>query len=138
MSSNPDSEEDIVVPVELVHKIISGFRNGKAADIKELSEHLKYGGEAVINYASVLAERILNTCEIPNLFKHRLITPIYKSHDKPVEMPNSYRRITVAINLGQIIENIHLELSKDEFLPHQYPLQRGFTSGMSPSNGSFC
>ena len=53
MCSNTDSEEDIVVPVELVHKIISGLRNGKVAYIKGLkSEHLKYRGEAVINYVS--------------------------------------------------------------------------------------
>ena len=80
----------------------------------------------------------MNSCEIPNLFKHGLITPIYKGQDKPIEMPNSYRRITVASNLGQVIEKVHfnLEISEDEILPHQNPLQRGFTSGISPSNGS--
>ena len=51
-------------------------------------------------------------------------------------MPNSYRRITVASNLGRVVEKIHLELPKDDILPSQNPLQRGFTSKTSPSNGS--
>ena len=53
-----------------------------------------------------------------------------------MDKPNSYRRITVASNLGRIVEKVHLELSKDDILPSQNPLQRGFTSKTSPSNGS--
>ena len=50
------------------------------------------------------------------LLKHDLITPVHKGHDKPMDKPNSYRRITVASNLGRIVEKVHLELSKDDIL----------------------
>ena len=53
-----------------------------------------------------------------------------------MDKPNSYRRITVASNLGRVVEKVHLELSKDDILPRQNPLQRGFSSKTSPSNGS--
>lgn len=130
-------EELIQVPEELVGNVIKQSKNGKAADIRGLqSEHLKYGGDVVINCLTQLANRILNTCEIPALFKHGLITPIYKGNNKPLDNPSSYRRITVASNLGRVIEKVHLELSKDDILPNQNPLQRGFTSKTSPSNGS--
>ena len=78
----------------------------------------------------------VDTCEIPTLFKHGLITPVHKGNDKPLDKPNSYRRITVASNLGRVIEKLHLELSKDDILHRQNPLQCGLTSKTSPSNGS--
>ena len=102
-----------------------------------------------------LASRIFDICDIPDLFRHVLITPIHKGQDKPLNLPNSYRRIrissnfgqiieklhlelriTISSNLGQIIEKLHSELSKDDVLPQQNPLQRGLTSKTSPSNGS--
>ena len=90
----------------------------------------------MIHFITKLASRIINTCEIPTLFKHGLITPVHKGNDKPLDKPNSYRRITVASNLGRVIEKLHLELSKDDILHRQNPLQHGFTSKTSPSNGS--
>ena len=97
---------------------------------------LKFGGNALLEHVTKLTKRNINSCEIPNLFKHGLITPVHKGHDKPMDKPNSYRRITEASNLGRIVEKVHLELSKGDILPSQNPLQRGFTSRTSPLNGS--
>ena len=121
----------------MVRTVIKQSKCGKAADIRGLqTEHIKFGGDALMEHVTKLTSRIINTCEIPNLFKHGLITPVYKGNDKPLDKPNSYRRITVASNLGRVVEKVHLELSKDDILPSQNPLQRGFTSKTSPSNGS--
>ena len=59
-----------------------------------------------------------------------------KDSDTPLDKPVLYRRITIASNLGRIVEKKHLELSKEDILPRQYPLQRGFTRKTSSSNGS--
>ena len=132
-----NDNEDIIIPHDLVRTVLKQSKCGKAADIRGLqTEHIKFGGDALIEHVTKLTSRIINTCEIPNLFKHGLITPVYKGNDKPLDKPNSYRRITVASNLGRVIEKVHLELSKDDILPRQNPLQRGFTSKTSPSNGS--
>ena len=127
----------IHVSGDIGRTVIKQSKSGKAADIRGLqTEHLKFGGDALMEYVTKLTSRILNTCEIPNLFKHGLITPAHKGNDKPLDTPNSYRRITVASNLGRVVEKIHLELSKDDILPRQNPLHRGFTSKTLPSNGS--
>ena len=121
---------------DFVMKILKDCRNGRAADIKGLkSEYLKYG-EVVADCVADLANRIFDSCDIPDLFRHGLITPIHKGQDKPLNLQFFYRRITISSSLGQIIDKLHLELSKDDILPQQNPLQRSFTSKTSPPNGS--
>jgi hypothetical protein len=44
--------------------------------------------------------------DIPSIFKSGIITPVYKRHDKPLEDPNSYRRITVLSIVGKLFEKV--------------------------------
>ena len=44
-------------------------KSGKAANIHGLqTEHLKFGGEVLMDFVTKLASRIINTCEISTLF----------------------------------------------------------------------
>lgn len=47
--------------------------------------------------------------DIPSIFKSGIITPVYKRHDKPLEDPNSYRRITVSSIVGKLFEKVLLK-----------------------------
>jgi hypothetical protein len=40
-------------------------------------------------------EKIFKEGTVPKCFKSGIITPVYKKQDKPINNPNSYRRITV-------------------------------------------
>ena len=67
-------------------------------------------------------EQTLWQCDIPDLFRHGLIAAD-KGQGNPLNLPNSYRRITVYSNLGQIIETLHLQLTKYNILSQQNPMQ---------------
>lgn len=72
------------------------IKNGKAADeLNLMSEHLKLGGQIICNVLKVLFDRIVKQKKIPDIFKSGIITPVYKKHNKPLEEPNSYRRISL-------------------------------------------
>ena len=106
---NDSNEIHVSGDLDLVRSVIKHSKSSKAADIRGLqTEHLKFGGEVLIDFVTKLASRIINTCEIPTLFKHGLITPVHKGNDKPLDKPNYYRRITVASNLGRVMEKLHL------------------------------
>ncbi|CAG2213888.1 unnamed protein product [Mytilus edulis] len=110
---------------------------GKAADCANLtSEHLKNGGQIVISAVTKLINMIFDVCSIPDLLKLGIATPVYKRKGKPLDDPNSYRKITVTSILNKILEKLYLE-KKDETLKNaQSPLQRGFTKGISGLNAA--
>ncbi|CAG2246109.1 unnamed protein product [Mytilus edulis] len=71
-----------------------------------------------------------------DLLKLGIATPVYKRKGKPLDDPNSYRKITVTSILNKILEKLYLE-KKDETLKNaQSPLQRGFTKGISGLNAA--
>ncbi|CAG2242428.1 unnamed protein product [Mytilus edulis] len=111
--------------------------DGKAADCANLtSEHLKNGGQIVISAVTKLINMIFDVCSIPDLLKLGIATPVYKRKGKPLDDPNSYRKITVTSILNKILEKLYLE-KKDETLKNaQSPLQRGFTKGISGLNAA--
>ena len=70
-----------------------------------LTEHLKFGGDTLMEYVTKLASRIINTCEIPNLLDMVLLLQFIKVvTSKPLDKPVLYRRITVGSNLGRVVE----------------------------------
>ena len=113
------------------------MKNGKAADeLNLMSEHLKLGGPTICNVLKVLFDRIVKQKKIPDIFKSGIITPVYKKHNKPLEDPNSYRRITVCSIIGKVFETIHLSKMNSILENHQNCLQRGFTSNVPPTNAA--
>ena len=74
--------------------------------------------------------------DIPSIFKSGIITPVYKRHDKPLEDPNYYRRITVSSIVGKLFEKVLLKKILPTLRGKQNKLQRGFTKGVAPTNAA--
>ena len=122
---------------EQVIKTIKTMKNNKAADMSGLTaEHLKYGGDVLADCLTSTVNDILRTGNIPENFKQGVITPVYKKQGKPMNDPNSYRRITISTVIGKLVEKIHLDSVMDMLSTVQSKYQRGFTKDISPSFGS--
>ena len=122
----------MIVDKKSVNEVISSLKNGKAADSAGISgEHLKYGGETLLSALTDLINSILETCTLPELFKLDLVSPVFKKKGKPVEDPNSYRKITVTNVINKVIEKLHPDDSCSVIADAQNSLQKGFTAGVS-------
>ncbi|CAG2231442.1 unnamed protein product [Mytilus edulis] len=116
---------------------ISKMKNGKSPDeLNLMSEHLKCGGQIVPIILKALFDRVLQERDVPEIFQSGIITPIHKSHGKPLQDPNSYRRITVCSIMGKVFETIHLSKISPDLDRLQNKLQRGFTKRVSPTNAA--
>jgi hypothetical protein len=117
---------------EQVRKHICALKLGKAADVFGLTaEHIKYASPHLQTIITSLLNKILKQEFLPDQFKVGVIAPVHKK-GKPVKSPDSYRRITVASNLGKILEKEMLTRTKTITRAKQDPLQFGFTEKCSP------
>ncbi|CAG2224543.1 unnamed protein product [Mytilus edulis] len=117
-----------------LNKCILSFKNGKAPDVDKFTiEHLKYGGQTVVNILTKLINLIFKTVAVPNNLKIGIGCPLFKNGGKPKEDPNSYRRITITSAIGKTIEKLHLSRNKSSIKNQQSRLQKGFTEGESPT-----
>lgn len=68
---------------EKVSEVVKSLKNKKAADLSGLSaEHIKYGGDQLIDCLRDISNRIVNTSKTPKIFKQDVITPVYKKQGK--------------------------------------------------------
>ena len=81
-------------------------------------------------------EKIFREGTVPKCFKSGIITPVYKKQDKPINDPNSYRRITVSSVIGKLFEKVILHKISPLLKERQNPLQRGFSKDIAPTNAS--
>jgi hypothetical protein len=81
-------------------------------------------------------KKIFKEGTVPNCFKSGIITPVYKKQDKPINNPNSYRRITVSSVIGKLFEKVILHKISPLLKESQNPLQRGFSKDVAPTNAS--
>lgn len=122
----PVSEGQIV-------KHIKALKNNKAADAYGLTaEHVKLASPEVVTILTVLTNSIFKSKKLPDQFKIGAIVPALKK-GKPPKNPDSYRRITIASNIGKIVEKEIMTRTKPLTNAVQDPLQYGFTEGSSPS-----
>ena len=99
-----------------------------------VSEHLKYGLQALLPLLADLYNDIIATGTIPANFKSGIIHPIHKKGKDPTSMDN-YRGITVTSVFGKLFETLLLTRMTD--LNHnQSDLQYGFTKGLTPTMAS--
>ena len=126
-------ESKLDISHEHILEIVSKLKNGKSADENNITaESIKFGGTVLIDYLQILFTKIVSEKKIPEPFKCGVITPIYKKNNKPLEDPNSYRRITVSSIIGKIFEKLHLDSMEPLLMSKQNDLQRGFTKNTSP------
>ena len=121
--------------VDEILLVLNTMSNGKAPDeLSVMVEHLKYGGIIVARMLEQLFNKIYTSGIVPEIFKSGIITPIYKKQGKPLDDPNSYRRITVCSIIGKVFEKILQSKIIDILDNQQSKLQRGFTKDVSASN----
>ena len=103
------------------------MKSGKAADVYMLTvEHIRYAGdkakECILNLLNQIIRNIyFLTC---TQIKKGLGSAIYKRKGKPVTKPESYRRITVTPQLGNILDRFIDPVAEKIFMKVQSPEQR--------------
>jgi hypothetical protein len=122
-----------------VDNAIVKMKNNKAGDERGVtSEHLKFAGPRS-SLAEVIA-KVLNSIvkrkRNPDLFSSGIVHPVPKK-GKDIKHPDSYRRITVTVLMGKIMERITLTTQKAILSQKQNPLQRGFTERASSANAVY-
>jgi hypothetical protein len=119
-----------------IQEHISRLKNGKASDALGVSaEHIKLAAPIVTDVITLLANRILIEGKVPESFKDGLISPVHKK-DKPVNDPDSYRRITVTSIVAKVIEKELTSRMNQILSDSQSPHQFGFTEGVSSNNAA--
>ena len=112
---------------------------GKAADIYKLRvEHLRNAGnEAKICILNLLNDIIRNISSLacPQV-KKGIGSAVYKGKKKPLTDPNSFRRITVTPQLGNILDRYVDPVAEAIFARVQSADQLGFTKNISYLMGS--
>ena len=118
-------------------KTIKEMKNNKAADMSGLTaELIKFGGDVLADCLTSVVNEVLSSGKILKVFKQGDIITVYKKQGKPVNDPNSYRRITSTSIIGKLVEKNNLDSVSEMLGKVQNKLQRGFTKDTSPSFGS--
>lgn len=119
-----------------VRKTISTLKNGKSCDIHGIaSEHLKYAHPLLIDILTTIFNSAFRSRTFPKTLAMGLITPVYKKKGSAAT-PDNYRKITVTLIIGKVLEKLLTKQIKDPIRQTQSPLQRGFTEGTSAVNTS--
>ena len=112
---------------------------GKAVDIYKLRvEHLRFAGnEAKVCILNLLNDIIsdISYLACPQV-KKGIGSAIYKGKKKPLTNPNSYRRITVTPQVGNILDRYIDPVAEAIFREVQSPDQLGFSKNISYLMGS--
>ncbi len=130
-------EDNPVEPVaaEQIRKALSSLNNNKAADTLSLTaEHLKKGGETVVEALVYLVNRMFRVGKVPPALKEGLVTPVHKKG--PKDIPSNYRGITVTPVLLKVAEKVINMQMNDRLESTQSRLQKGFTKCSSASNAA--
>ncbi|VDI70086.1 Hypothetical predicted protein [Mytilus galloprovincialis] len=126
------SSREEILKAEEIDKAINQLNTNKAPDIYGITaEHIKYGGDTLLQAITSIINNICSSATIPDCIKHGILTPIFKNKGLPNEAKN-YRGITVLPIIGKILEILLRKLLRDIIDILQNRLQRGFTPGVSP------
>ncbi|VDH91711.1 Hypothetical predicted protein [Mytilus galloprovincialis] len=97
---------------EEIDKAINQLNTNKAPDIYGITaEHIKYGGDTLLQAITSIINNICSSATIPDCIKHGILTPIFKNKGLPNEAKN-YRGITVLPNYWKNPGNTTEEIAK--------------------------
>jgi hypothetical protein len=115
---------------------INAINTGKSEDIYGLSiENIIYAGEEFLHHLLDLINNIIAQNSIPELVKVGLLSPIYKNKGEKNDSKN-YSRIVVLPIICKLLEHIARPNFRTILTEKQSPLQRGFTTNISPLNAA--
>ena len=96
-----DVEDFVPFTIEEVTEAVMSFKLNKAAGPDAIDpEHLRYGGEALINTLTILFNAIVFSGHIPAAFQCGLVILIPKGHSKDLTNPSNYRGIMILSNIS--------------------------------------
>ena len=105
-------------------------RKRKAPDEHGITiEHLKYGGQPIVQLVSKSNNCIFENHYLPSNLKSGISYPVHKNGGKSKNEPNSYQKITVTSTIDKIVEKLHLSRNQKNIREIQSRLQKGFTEG---------
>ena len=114
---------NVPLAIEDIDEVIRSLPNGKAPGYDGITyEHLKYGGEIIVQALLKLYTCIIDKEEIPNLFKLALKIPILKSNKKTYTF-DDHRGITLLSSINKVLERIVLIRLKRKTNCRPDPLQ---------------
>ena len=121
-----------VVTMDELKEAIKAINTGKSEDIYGLSiENIIYAGEEFLHHLLDLINNIVAHDSIPELVKGGLLSPIYKNKGDKHDSKN-YRGIVVLPIICKLLELIARTNFRTILTEKQSPLQRGFTTNISP------
>lgn len=132
----PENSEIQHITYEEMSDIICSLSTGKAVDLDNLSaEHLKYGGEMVVDHLVAIVNFIFDSGCVPDILKCGSITPVIKKGKDP-SVPTSYRGITVTSIIMKVVEKAWMLRVSPIIKKHQNGMQKGFTEASSSINAA--
>ena len=101
---------DVPFSVEEVEHILHNrMKLRKASGPDGLTtEHLRYGGPAVVHWLTEISNSIIELEQIPPLLKQGITIPVYKGGGRDPLDVNSYRGITLNSALSKVLESLIL------------------------------
>ena len=121
-----------VVTMEELKEAIKEINTGKSEDIYGLSiENIIYAREEFLHHLLDLINNIVAQDSIPELVKGGPLSPIYKNKGDKNDSKN-YRGIVVLLIICKLLEHIARTNFRTILTEKQSPLQRGFTTNISP------
>ena len=128
--------EFVLFSVEEFAEVLNSLKRNKAAGPDELDpEHLRFGGEQLVKVLTLLFNSMVLAGHIPSSFRHGLVIPIPKGHNKDLTNPSNYRGITILSNVSKLLEKLVIwRISELNPPPTLNPIQGGFKIGHSCSH----
>jgi hypothetical protein len=115
---------------EDITKAIRQLNTGRAPDEQGLTaEHVKSGGDALVEVLGILLNKILCDGKVPQCLKDGRKIPVPKK-DKDTTLQGNYRGISITSLITKILERI--VLSKIQTHLPENSMQYGFTEARSP------
>jgi exonuclease III len=136
--SLPVFKDTNIVSVELISKLLSSMKNGRAAGLDQLtSEHLKYCHPIIIVILSKLFNCFIATQHLPDSFGASYIVPIPKCDGRKKSLHvDDFRGISISPVISKLFELCVLDLYDDYFDTSDY--QFGFKKNLGSSHIIFC
>ena len=99
--------EFVLFSEEEVAEVLNSLKRNKAAGPDELDpEHLRFGGEQLVKVLTLLFSAMVLAGYIPSSFRHGLVIPIPKGHNKDLTNPSNYRGIMILSNVSKLLEKL--------------------------------
>ncbi|CAG2191299.1 unnamed protein product [Mytilus edulis] len=87
---------DVPYTEDEIYEQVKTFKCGKAPGPDYVcNEHIIYGGNTLLKWICYIFNTILKCEDIPLLYRHGIIIPLYKGNNKDKSNPNSYRAIVL-------------------------------------------